>query len=134
MRSFYKAISPEMGGSTEYSRNFSSIAFDENMVENFINSDDFISKISNPKYEKWVDWVSKRTKKVSNKDGDLVTSYYGREEIINKIANDPAIINHIDPNDKENYKPALHEVYKKFKEELDSEEIDRLKSVRGFGN
>tara|TARA_Y100000592_G_scaffold48888_1_gene77426 strand:- start:2230 stop:4260 length:2031 start_codon:yes stop_codon:yes gene_type:complete len=134
MRGFYKAISPEMGGSTEYSRNFSSIAFDENMVENFINSDDFISKISNPKYEKWVDWVSKRTKKVSNKDGDLVTSYYGREEIINKIANDPAIINHIDPNDKENYKPALAKVYNKFKSEIDSREIDRLMSVRGFGN
>ena len=134
MRSFYKAISPEMGGSTEYSRNFSSIAFDENMVENFINSDDFMTKISNPKYAKWVDWISKRTKKVSNEDGNLVTSYYGRKQIVDRLSRDPAYINHINPNDKENYKPALHEVYKKFKEELDGEEIDRLMSVRGFGN
>jgi hypothetical protein len=63
MRNFYKAMSPEAGTSSKYTREFTSAYYDKNMVNNFFSGEpsaDF-EKLKSPRYQaEWFDWINKK--------------------------------------------------------------------------
>lgn len=99
MRNFYKAISPEMGGSTEYSRDFSSAKFDKNIVDNFFQGD-ALGKLKDEKYDQWLSWIDKRATRDENNN---ITDNYGKNKLLFEIANNEAYITEGDAN----YSPQL---------------------------
>ena len=105
MRSFYKAISPEMGGSTEYSRDFASAKFDKNIVDNFFEGD-ALGKLKDEKYGKWLNWIDKRVTRDANNN---ITNNYGKNRLLFEIANNEAYKTEGDPN----YSPQLAGYYAK---------------------
>tara|TARA_Y100000004_G_scaffold45545_1_gene50008 strand:- start:415 stop:2433 length:2019 start_codon:yes stop_codon:yes gene_type:complete len=111
MRNFYKAISPEMGGSTEYSRDFASAKFDKNIVDNFFEGD-ALGKLKDEKYGKWLNWIDKRVTRDANNN---ITSNYGKNRLLFEIANNEAYRTEGDPN----YSPQLAGYYAKNEEYFD---------------
>ena len=107
MRSFYKAISPEMGGSTEYSRDFASAKFDKNIVDNFFEGD-ALGKLKDEKYGQWLNWIDKRATRDANNN---ITNNYGKNKLLFEIANNQAYITEGDAN----YSPQLAGYYEKNK-------------------
>jgi hypothetical protein len=99
MRGFYKAISPEMGGSTEYARDFASAKFDKNIVDNFFQGD-ALGKLKDDKYSKWLGWIDKRATRDANNN---VTNSYGKNKLLFEIAANEAYIT----EGNANYSPQL---------------------------
>ena len=129
MRNFYKAMSPEAGGSGEYARQFSTIDYDENATANFITDQNFLSKAGDEKFDQWIKWIDTRNKRVRDASGNLVIDNFGKRQLINRFVQEPAFDKLIDPASPI-YNKQIHEYYKKNKRAFD----DKLIDAQGFGN
>jgi len=83
MRNFYKVTSPEAGTSSDYTRDFSSVKYDKNMIQHFFEDPDPIAKLADPNYEKWFDFID--DKGVDRNQNNSITSQYGKYRLAKTI-------------------------------------------------